>query len=153
MGNLMAKSNHDISTNDVPKEFLFLNDSKLLLVGNSSADDGFMPEIVLFCFKLDGNACNIRGNEPAAISQIPINPYPNPFNENVMIRYLLPISSKINISCSNIVGDLIFSRDIGFQQPGAHDYEWSPKNLSSGIYIVKIESENQRSFCRVLLLK
>jgi hypothetical protein len=67
--------------------------------------------------------------------------YPNPFNPETKIRFGLPSESKVKLSVYNILGqlvDLITDQDF---TAGYHSLNWNPLNLSSGVYIYKIEAQ------------
>ena len=69
--------------------------------------------------------------------------YPNPFNPSVTIDYHLSNNSDINISVYDLKGALVDRLLKGKIVSGNHQVDWVPKNISSGIYIVRIKSNGK----------
>ena len=67
--------------------------------------------------------------------------YPNPFNPSVTIDYYLVNDSEVSISVYDIKGGLVDRLKNGIIESGHHQIEWVPKNISSGIYVVRFESK------------
>ena len=79
--------------------------------------------------------------------------YPNPFNANTVIEYSLPRITKLKIDVYNLAGQYIETLVEGRQEPGYYRLEWSPKNLSSGIYFYRILSEDFKAVRKCLYVK
>jgi hypothetical protein len=68
--------------------------------------------------------------------------FPNPFNPSTTISYFLPIRNKVNISVYDILGKEVDHIIDGFKNAGLHSSRFEPKNLSSGIYFVRMTVGN-----------
>ena len=79
--------------------------------------------------------------------------YPNPFNPKTVIKYEIPIPSKVTISIFNLLGQKIETLINEEKQPGTYQVEWKPKNLPSGIYIYQLKSGNFVQAKKMLYLK
>ena len=79
--------------------------------------------------------------------------YPNPFNPSVTINYHLSNDSDINISVYDLKGAMVDRLFNGKMVSGYHQIEWVPTNISSGIYIVKMESPGILINKKITLLK
>ena len=79
--------------------------------------------------------------------------YPNPFNPSVTIDYHLMNDSDINISVYDLKGATVDRLFKGKMVPGYHQIEWVPTNISSGIYIVRMESPGILINKKITLLK
>lgn len=66
--------------------------------------------------------------------------YPNPFNPLTTIDYQLPITSEVEISVFNLLGQKIITLVSEKQPPGTYTIEWNAKDLPSGIYPVRLEA-------------
>ncbi|MDA0986517.1 MAG: T9SS type A sorting domain-containing protein [Bacteroidetes bacterium] len=66
--------------------------------------------------------------------------YPNPFNPQTTIKYGLPKESFVKIEIFNMLGQKV--DELLNEVQSAHYYEvvWDGKNLSSGMYLYKIEA-------------
>ena len=79
--------------------------------------------------------------------------YPNPFNQSTNIKFTLPNSQNVKIVLFNLLGQKIETL-LNKQMPsGSHEIEFNANELSSGIYIYKIESVQFQKVRKMLLLK
>jgi hypothetical protein len=66
--------------------------------------------------------------------------YPNPFNPSTTIKFNLPRSENVSVRVYSLGGrevETLFDGEVG---AGEHDLRWSPRNLSSGMYICKLQA-------------
>ncbi len=66
--------------------------------------------------------------------------YPNPFNARTTIRYDLPEQSDVRIDIFNILGARIATLVEESKSAGSHTVTWDAKDLSSGVYLYKIQA-------------
>tara|TARA_B100000214_G_C23952510_1_gene621170 strand:- start:183 stop:1520 length:1338 start_codon:yes stop_codon:yes gene_type:complete len=90
-------------------------------------------------------------------SGIELYSYPNPFNPLMKINFYLPKRENVDLKLFDIRGRLIKSIVSGEYGEGSHLLSWSPSStglrLSNGIYIVELNTPNQRINIKVLYLK
>lgn len=83
--------------------------------------------------------------------------YPNPFNPTTTIEYALPFQSRVKISIYNVLGELLQNIVNEVQAAGYQKIEFGASNLTSGIYIYRMEAQgNGESFVqnkRMVLIK
>ncbi len=79
--------------------------------------------------------------------------YPNPFNINTTIKYSLKEKDAISLSIYNITGQKVATLFEGKQEAGDHQITWDAKDISSGIYFAKLETEDKSQSIRMTLLK
>jgi alpha-tubulin suppressor-like RCC1 family protein len=84
--------------------------------------------------------------------------YPNPFNPDTTIRYSLKVASKVNISIFNTKGRLIKVLNNEYQKSGIYQVTWNGKDnkekvVASGIYLVKMQTDQGLEFQKITLLK
>jgi len=84
--------------------------------------------------------------------------YPNPFNPTTTIRYYLPEGGNCELSIYNIKGGLVKKLVNGSESEGWHEHVWdgrdqSGRSTSSGIYIIKLASEDQSLSRKISLIK
>jgi photosystem II stability/assembly factor-like uncharacterized protein len=65
--------------------------------------------------------------------------YPNPFNPVTKIGYELRQSGNISLKVYDISGKEVLTLKEGFERQGLHEITFNGKDLSSGIYIYKLE--------------
>ncbi|MBW7889115.1 MAG: T9SS type A sorting domain-containing protein [Bacteroidetes bacterium] len=80
--------------------------------------------------------------------------YPNPFNPATQIHFSLAKSGLTTLKVYDILGRLVTTLVDGYQEAGPHTVSFnSTRNLSSGIYIYRIESGSFRATKKMMLLK
>lgn len=84
--------------------------------------------------------------------------YPNPFNPITSIRYNLKTNSEVTITIYDLLGNVINKLFKGTQNAGSKKINWNATNnagdqVSSGVYIYKIETNNSSNFGRMMYLK
>lgn len=71
--------------------------------------------------------------------------YPNPFNPITIIKYQLPVASKVEVKIYNILGQEVKTLVDEIQDAGYKSVEWHStnnfeKNVASGVYFYRIEA-------------
>jgi Secretion system C-terminal sorting domain len=80
--------------------------------------------------------------------------YPNPFNPTVELRLELPQSGNVTTNWYSIGGRLVDSQIFNSMGAGANRIQWTPENLPSGAYFVKIHGpENSKASAKVIYMK
>lgn len=93
-------------------------------------------------------------------------PYPNPFNsigsnrktDGVTIRYVVPEDSIVRINVYNVLGQHIKKLKDEFVRKGEYHVSWKTddqkgRNVPSGVYFYKIETEREAVTRKVLILR
>ena len=68
--------------------------------------------------------------------------YPNPFNPSTVIRYELPVESKVTLRIYNLLGQIIATLVDGFEPAGYGSIEWNPSGVTSGLYYYRFDAVN-----------
>jgi hypothetical protein len=89
-------------------------------------------------------------------SSFPISVYPNPVTSVSVIKYELPRSGKVNLRLMSLQGQLIASKNLGYQLNGTQffsldDKDFKVKNLQSGTYLLQISVDNKISTERIII--
>ncbi len=80
--------------------------------------------------------------------------YPNPFNSVTLIRYQLPVSSKITLQIYSASGKRVAVLSDGQCTAGVHSVSWHAENFASGVYFVAlIVNKNLSAVEKLILLK
>ncbi|MDP8286980.1 MAG: T9SS type A sorting domain-containing protein, partial [Candidatus Electryonea clarkiae] len=80
-------------------------------------------------------------------------PYPNPFNSTTIIRFALPLESKVKLMVYDILGrEVKMLADERFRA-GTHGVSFDSSNLSSGIYFVIFKAGDTRITKKMVHLK
>ncbi|MFN2126874.1 MAG: T9SS type A sorting domain-containing protein, partial [Anaerolineales bacterium] len=79
--------------------------------------------------------------------------YPNPFNPKTMINYQLQISSKVELTVYNLLGQKVITLVNENQSAGFHQLEWDASNYGSGVYYYQLKAGEYRAVRKMILLK
>jgi beta-glucosidase len=83
--------------------------------------------------------------EPASLTaaQFYLAPnYPNPFNPKTVISYQLPVTSEIELSIYNIIGQKIAILVSEKQPAGSYSVQWDASDFPSGTYLYQVTVNN-----------
>ncbi len=84
--------------------------------------------------------------------------FPNPFNAEIQIRYDLPAAQKLSLQVYDIQGRQVAMLFDGYQQAGSYQLSWNAQSsdglpLSSGVYILRIQSAANLQSQKIVLIK
>lgn len=79
--------------------------------------------------------------------------YPNPFNPTTVIEFSLPVKSKVVLSVYNILGEKIVTLVNEEKDAGNYHVPFNANNLSSGIYLYKLQANGFIQTKKMILLK
>lgn len=79
--------------------------------------------------------------------------YPNPFNPATTIKFNLADAGNVKLSVYNLLGQEVKIIANGFFEAGPHTIEFNASNLTSGIYLYKIEANGFVQTKKMTLLK
>jgi len=152
-----------------PLSYRLGNSSICRDAGTADTTGLFLPEYDLYGnLRLYGSAIDIGCNEwnnpvtnedPYLSSPIVVTAYPNPFTNQVNIRYNLDKSSQVKLQVYNLRGQLVKTIISDNQSKGEQLAVWegcdnSGRHLASGIYFLRMEIDgNQQKPHRLVFLK
>jgi len=79
--------------------------------------------------------------------------YPNPFNPAVILSYSLTKDAQTTLKVYNLRGQLVETLVSAYQFAGTYNLTWQPRNLSTGVYIVRLESGNKTNLQKIVFVK
>ncbi len=79
--------------------------------------------------------------------------YPNPFNPNTIIRFNLSTGSNLKLSIYNVNGRLVQVLIQDQFPAGDHRLVWNAQGLTAGVYLLRLETEDETIVRRMTLLK
>lgn len=79
--------------------------------------------------------------------------YPNPFNSSTIIRYHIPIRTKVLIEVYDIVGQTVCTLVDQVIEAGNHQVTFYANNLPSGIYYYKLSTNIKTKTNKLIILK
>jgi hypothetical protein len=104
-----------------------------------------------------GVTTSIAGEAPFMRFELEQN-YPNPFNPSTTIEYELNGSNNVKLQIFDIKGELVKTLVNDFQDSGNYKVIWNGTNsrgekLTSGVYFYSIQTKNNISTKKMILLK
>jgi hypothetical protein len=79
--------------------------------------------------------------------------YPNPFNPSTVISYSIPQSSFVTLKVYDIIGNEVATLVNQTQSAGKYDVRFDASNLSNGVYMYSIKTDNFSSTKKMILMK
>ncbi|MFL2998425.1 MAG: T9SS type A sorting domain-containing protein [Candidatus Neomarinimicrobiota bacterium] len=123
-------------------------DSELIIINKSGISR--FPNFIETSIDDESNPQKIFTLKPA---------YPNPFNEQITIPFQIQsLGNNARLSIYSIIGEKVFNADLNQNQINQGFVKWNPLNnsqmtISSGPYIVRIESNKMSSTKKILFIK
>ena len=153
-------SNEKISEYNIPEGWVWKQSGRRILaysLDGSALKDGTL-------FKLNNNKIknfniidwrrNKRNISKIVFPQtFMLKTSPNPFNPILNISYYLENDSPVEIKIFNTKGQVIETLYRENKNMGLHTIDWSPENLPSGNYFLRISDGINKQTSKILLLK
>jgi hypothetical protein len=79
--------------------------------------------------------------------------YPNPFNPVTNISFDLPAATKVRVAVYDVLGQELTRLVDGITSAGRHTVQFDGRNLSSGLYLCRMDLNHQVFTTRMILLK
>jgi len=79
--------------------------------------------------------------------------YPIPAKQSMTIKFSLPQESFTTLKLYNVSGQLIKTLSSGKKLAGTYQIDWNTKELPSGIYFLRLETEKQSFTRRIVIVK
>jgi hypothetical protein len=79
--------------------------------------------------------------------------FPNPFNPSTVIGYQLPEAGSVSIQVYDVTGRLVATLVDGMVNAGRHQVRFDAGSLSSGVYIVRMQTSGFLQTQKMILLK
>lgn len=79
--------------------------------------------------------------------------YPNPFNPSTTITFNLPQASEVSLKVFNMLGQQVATLINGRMNSGTQSIQFDASNLSSGMYIYRLQAGNISKTKKMMLIK
>jgi len=117
-------------------------------------DKALSAEEVLFLFNKGENTSDVEREAKTLPGEYRLlQNFPNPFNSTTNIFFELSRSSKVNLKVYDLYGREIITLINGIKSAGQHKVQYNATNLSSGVYIYRMVTDNKVLTRKMMLLK
>ena len=128
-------------------------------VGETLDDDPLYTDQVVWYLQNDDVVVEVAN--VASVEQIDSRPgdfalhqnYPNPFNPSTEITFTLPAASNVSLRVYNLLGQEVASLVDEYRSAGTHSVSFDASELSSGMYIYRLESGSNSVARKMMLSK
>ncbi len=79
--------------------------------------------------------------------------YPNPFNPTTKISYSIPVAGNVSLKVFNAIGQEVATLVSKEQAPGNYSVNFDASQLSSGVYLYRIQVNDYTASKKMMLLK
>jgi len=76
---------------------------------------------------------------------------PNPARSRVLVRYELPVKTRVRLSVCDLAGRVRAVLSDGYEEQGMRAFAWDSKRLASGVYFLRLEANGERQVSRFVL--
>jgi len=116
-------------------------------------------------FQSDGNLFNkeftsVESDEEPVIPEpiILLNNYPNPFNPETTIQFILAEDARVSLTIYNLLGQKVITLTEGQKSAGLHTVVWdgrdeSGHDVSSGVYIYSVRVKDMVQVKKMVLMR
>lgn len=79
--------------------------------------------------------------------------HPNPFNPSTTISFSLPEASQITMSVYDLSGRVVATLNSSWLEAGSHEIVFDGSNLSSGVYLYRLNAGTHNAVGKMVLMK
>nr|MBC8277020.1 T9SS type A sorting domain-containing protein [FCB group bacterium] len=140
------------SSDDVGKSVQQTTDGGYIIAGYTDSFGVSESDVYLICLEGElGVEEHFGSPHPSEFILYPA--YPNPFNPSTTLSFSLPTAGEVALNVYNIQGREVAKLIDGFQPAGSHQVTFDAKNLTSGVYFVRLEAGDFSQTEKLLLIK
>lgn len=101
-----------------------------------------------------GMTVSVDDNTSGIPQQVSLNGnYPNPFNPTTNIVFELNDAMNVDFEIFNVVGQMVDRVSLGTVSAGQHTHTYNATNLSSGVYLVRMQAGNTVKMHKMTLIR
>ena len=93
--------------------------------------------------EIQGSLTSVRNGQAALPTSFSLaQNYPNPFNPSTVIRFEIPVASKVTLTIYDMLGRNVRTLVDGQLRPGIYSETWNASGCASGTYFYRIEARD-----------
>ena len=115
----------------------------------------YPADTVLRNFRVDASfSCSaLVSNEELAEAGFTFVAYPNPAREQITFDYFLPEAAQVRVELLNLMGSRVALLQEGRQAAGSHQLQTTLGDLAAGMYLLRMQVDNQTVVQRLNVLR
>jgi hypothetical protein len=78
---------------------------------------------------------------------------PNPFSGSVKIGLQVPVGGMVSVQVCDVAGRVVATLNDGQLESGPVEFEWRPRGLANGIYLLKVRQPGAAATQKLMLLR
>ncbi len=130
----------------------YSNKQNLKLAWQYVGNDGDL--VAVDGIKLLGFTSTDIENEEIVVTEFKLSQnFPNPFNPSTTIKYSIPEASKVSLTIFNLLGEKVSTLVNEVKSAGSYNVDFNASNLSSGVYLYKLQAGSFMQTQKMILLK
>ncbi len=86
-------------------------------------------------------------------SSFSLSTYPNPFNATTTLSFSLPHTSPVSLTVFNLLGQAVYQADLGMLNAGEHRHLFDANELTSGVYVARVQAGERSQMRKMVLLR
>ena len=118
----------------------------------SDTDTSRIAQILVMGGRTDSTISIIQDGNPQLTYRLEQN-YPNPFNPSTVIRFQISAREFVTLKVYDILGREVATLINAEKSAGNYNVEFDAQNLTSGVYVCRIQAGNFSDVKKLLLLK
>ncbi len=142
----------------------FINVQFISTVGDFTGDgtlsfitfqqDGNYRDQPIYRYQLSGIVTNNEDVSSETVQEFTLDQnYPNPFNPSTNISFTLPQQSNVSLKVYNLLGQEVVTLVNEIKTAGQHSVSFDASQLSSGMYIYRLEAGSSIQTRKMMLIK
>ncbi|MDT8413130.1 MAG: PKD domain-containing protein [Vicingaceae bacterium] len=104
-------------------------------------------------FTINVQPANVVGIEEHKDEVSELTIYPNPFKETMFIDININVETNLEVFVTDLVGNTVGIISNKFMNAGSHKLQWNPEDLSNGIYLLNVKTNNALKVKKLVLNK
>jgi len=118
----------------------------------SDTDTSRIAQILVMGGRTDSTISIIQNGNPQLTYRLEQN-YPNPFNPSTVIRFQISAREFVTLKVYDILGREVATLINAEKSAGNYNVEFDAQNLTSGVYVYRLQAGNFSDVKKLLLLK
>ena len=142
----------------VPPELGEIHARTGMFTAGSASVEGYVIAVASKGLRFGDTAVSPQGSAKVTVAAVPSVPtlypnYPNPFNGETEVSFHLAEDAEISLQVFNLTGHVVADLQKGFLKAGKHRVTWRSTGLSSGTYLIRLQTDRHVETRKALFLQ